>query len=1219
MFHTLIFFFFIFSQVQCLNKNNLIPSLVNKDSEQQLEIGISYFYSIDYNKDKTYIFYIEDDKNYQINIHSIDCNYKIDFLGEILNKINLDTYSLKANKTSNKITIKPLIDIIGGEEKENYAQKKCHISINSINEDKPELNIDNNQDSFFYFKSENYNILNISYEIKQSSKNNFVALFFQLNERSNFSVDIYANNGINQTEPIFKNVYNSTYIFIKPEILENVLNNETNTNLNITIKKIDNNKDINMFFKIIEKETISMLQKNALNYGFMTTGTKYQYFYLEVFKKEEGELMLHDKRFYGLLLAKIVSKGDINYTDLYNSSNYLRQEEQEEEEEEEEEETDDENINIRNILEEEETEDENINILDYNPHSLKLTYSYTDTLNCDEGCYILITYVQSSEEYYLNIGYEFTLLSRSWNYSDYIPQIIDIPFNEYLLGSFEKNSITTHHYYSIQIPEEAEKIIIQIEGNFIDCFIGEGKKKINTMKIEASDKNLNIINNQNVITLNKTQFNFNNNNRISFAFRSKDYFDDIFSFYYFRILYVRNNEIIYFPLDSQFGNLCLPEKNNETNLFYCHFMLSNNYEELSTKFTISSSNQNEYFKIYIMKIYKNGIVDNETKDIFYMYNIETDDIDFIFLTFEFLNSEIKCIVNSLQENIDLYYPQIYSAKIFYTYEIIMTNSFRVNNNYVLKYKYLYTKGKNGGILYFDFYEIQSYFFSSDRNFLGKPFAIDINPNSTDLYLMGFNDWLFVLQLEYNRRGKGIIEIKPEETRSQIMESGVFPLNYYLKLKNENYININVNLRLKYLYDPTLVNNIDIKGYLLDEDTLSRKINGEYILLKNPIQGYYSNKFSLGLLEVNQEKKYNDNYLLIEIINLDTIQINSFFLVELVTKENSEDPYFMPISHYLIETFGDNNNNNSIRNINKYHIFTNQRGTDQVFIEISPEYNDIDLVFTNENNTNPNLNYSIKYEMGLKRYAIYSMDTDNIYFNVVNPKKRKASYMLRYFYSEEKAQLKYYLNVNADKKYIDENEENITLSLTYEPLEIFQNNKPLNTTILINISISGLLYKKKENSQELLNTTTLLYERNPSYEDHAVTIFNISQSYEFTLIFKNIPRKENFVYDLQFQFNAFIDYFFNELYFVFTTEVDLTDIILEEKKSILWYILGPILGIIVVLNITFFVIKYIRLRKANLNLKEDLKSMAYSNDIQKNVLSKQQKTSEKETDYDSTFI
>ena len=84
-----------------------------------------------------------------------------------------------------------------------------------------------------------------------------------------------------------------------------------------------------------------------------------------------------------------------------------------------------------------------------------------------------------STVYYLNIGYEYTILSRSWNYSNYMPEIIDIPFNEYIIGSFEIGTINTHHYYSIHIPKEADKIIIQIEGNYIDGFYEEGRKRIN--------------------------------------------------------------------------------------------------------------------------------------------------------------------------------------------------------------------------------------------------------------------------------------------------------------------------------------------------------------------------------------------------------------------------------------------------------------------------------------------------------------------------------------------------------------------------------------------------------------------------------------------------------------------------------------------------------------------------------------------------------------------
>ena len=191
--------------------------------------------------------------------------------------------------------------------------------------------------------------------------------------------------------------------------------------------------------------------------------------------------MLHNKRFYGELIAKIVSINETNYTCLFNSDEYPKSQ-----------------------------DDNNSYFLNYNQHSLKLTYSYKDTFNCSNGCYILITYFSGdSGKNYLNIGYEFTLLSRSWSHSNYISPILDIPFNEYIIGSFEKGSINNHHYYSIYIPKEAEKIIIQIEGNYIDCFYGEGRKIINTMKTEENDRNLNIISNQNIIILNITKLNLN--------------------------------------------------------------------------------------------------------------------------------------------------------------------------------------------------------------------------------------------------------------------------------------------------------------------------------------------------------------------------------------------------------------------------------------------------------------------------------------------------------------------------------------------------------------------------------------------------------------------------------------------------------------------------------------------------------------------------------------
>ena len=123
------------------------------------------------------------------------------------------------------------------------------------------------------------------------------------------------------------------------------------------------------------------------------------------------------------------------------------------------------------------------------------------------------------------------------------------------------------------------------------------------------------------------------------------------------------------------------------------------------------------------------------------------------------------------------------------------------------------------------------------------------------------------------------------------------------------------------------------------------------------------------------------------------------------------------------------------------------------------------------------------------------------------------------------------------------------------------------------------------------------------------------------MFTNISRKNNYVYDLQLQVNAILqNNIYNEEFLIYTTKVDLTDIKLEEKKDNLWLILGIILGVIGALIIAFFIIKYIRLTKRNVNLQEEMKSMAYSNNIQKNVLIKEKtERAQSDTDYETTFI
>ena len=140
----LIFILLIFSHSNCININNDFRESLDDENTIQIEPGLSETYFIEYQQNTKFSFNIKDNDNLQINIHAINCNFKIDYIGEMLNQKNLDTYSLLINSTNN-ITITPLIDVIDGEYKENYAKKSCPLIINSflVNNNTPNLIINN--------------------------------------------------------------------------------------------------------------------------------------------------------------------------------------------------------------------------------------------------------------------------------------------------------------------------------------------------------------------------------------------------------------------------------------------------------------------------------------------------------------------------------------------------------------------------------------------------------------------------------------------------------------------------------------------------------------------------------------------------------------------------------------------------------------------------------------------------------------------------------------------------------------------------------------------------------------------------------------------------------------------------------------------------------------------------------------------------------------------
>ena len=1188
---------FMLLQTNCFNEYNSdlgIPIYID-GYNGIIEPGLSQTYFIPYQKETNFQFNISTQDILQINIHGINCNFKLEFEGETINKINLDTYSFIINSNNKNITIIPLLDIIDGEYKENYEKKSCPLSINSylINIEEPKLKIENKEESWLYLNHSNYTLLNILYNIKEVSFDSFAALSFKFNKKSNFLITVNYTNNYKHYSLISEEINDSRNIFLNSSFLlfdENIEQSNTGGSLSIIIEN-KASKVINLNFKIIEKDTISFLEKNALNYGFLTSKTIHQYYYTEILQGEEGELMLHNKLLYGELYGKIVDKNEINKKKLYNTSFYPNK-----------------------ILDDD-------NYLKYNLHQLRLNFSYENTLHCSNGCYLLISYEQKiyedNDTTIKNdkslIGYEYTIFLRFWNFTDYISQIIDIPYNEYLINSFVKGSVNTH-YYSITIPDDAIKLIIQIEGNYLDGFYWKGRIKINTDKTIGNISSLNIINPKNLITLDVKDLNYSEN-RISFAFRPKDNHADIYSFYYFRILYITENESMYYPVDSYLGNLCIPESDNNTDKFYCNLILKNNYDELLSKFAITSTTQNEYFLINVTKYFLNGSSSEETAKFTYLYKDIDENIDYCIFKFEFPNNELKFIKSSFFDVIKDVYPQIYTLEMFYMNNYTKTNHFKLVNNYTLKYQFVYGEG---GTVRLSFYRYEAFY--SSRNFKGKPLAFPVGSETDNITCTTRDkDDIYFLELIYKMKNKVIDELKTGETISNFIKAGQFPLYYYIKVKNDSYINYDINLRLNSYDDSLLHNNFSIKGYVVNEETIKRKINGEYIQLNEPIMGYYSDAFKVALLQINQKIEDNKNYILIQILNNDQDNFNSYLLVEIVTKEKNDNIYFLPINQYILETF--DGDNDEIRTENKYYLCSKDKtygkGVDPALIEISSGFSDIVIEF--EKSSNVDYEFDLYYT-GFNKYYVKDGKNDDIYFKVVNPRKRKnANYMMRYYFTGKNAGIIYNLDTTPIIDTIKEDEKYVSISLTFKGFVLKYSVNYLKKNFIY-FYIYGLLFKDDENSDEQLNTTSKLVEREPLFINHTRHNYSFYDPGKWSLIFENIPREKNYVYKLQIKVNSFIEYnIFNEEFLIFTTKINLTHIKPEENKDYTLYIVIPIVGFVVLFLVAFFLIKYIRLQKSNKDLREDLKSMAYSNDIQKNVLIKDKKYSQKDSDYESTFI
>jgi hypothetical protein len=710
---------------------------------------------------------------------------------------------------------------------------------------------------------------------------------------------------------------------------------------------------------------------------------------------------------------------------------------------------------------------------------------------------------------------------------------------------------------------------------------------------------------------------------ISLAFRSRNFFENNFSFYNFRILILKENDpYLLYPLDTNIENICLPEKDKKKeNIYYCYALLSNNFREFNLKFLVSTSNQNDNYNI---SLYKNYIEEENIDkkyyktDIYYYYH----KLNLILFKFEFEDNKPKIILSSYSNDKDLNYPQIYSPKIYRLFNTNKVFNFNLTNrDCLLIFKLIYGRG----IIIFDNYPK----IDINENYLGKQITIPFSEvKNITFQSYKEEDFIFYIKLEYVSQQFEMKEIFYDESMNEILLNTKFPIFYYIKCDGQD--NIDINFRIINIEDINTSTDITINGYMINQTTFKRRLNGEFIELKESIQGQYDKIFKNGILQINETiiNKYINNYkgdngnetMNYALIVIDGGHfISNSLSIEIIAMSRNNDNYLVPVNQYIMGYNASNNINYLIKN------YSIDNYTD-IIIEFSPNYQDIKLNFDKSTNF---LTYQEDIINGIQKYRINTKNKEIILNINKSEGILNGNYLFRYYYLKNKEEFQYKFDISSySKKIMNDKYNKADICLEFNKFEIYFNDALVSNNIPyineneikngIRLKIYGFLYKKENTNNEyneMLNTSAFISSEF-SYKNN--TEISYTTNNKFKICFNNMD-KANYFYDMQIKINIiFNDYFFKEDSLVSTLFINLKDEFAKNgpKNSIfLIFIIIIIIAIIVLLVILFYNFK---LKKKNKKLENKVLSISLSS-LNDNQLFDKDSEKKVDPDYDNAFI
>ena len=923
---------------------------------------------------------------------------------------------------------------------------------------------------------------NIIYNIKLNKKNkgmrfvypntnNNQYIFIQFNkeDKEEISVVILCNKIIINKGII---ISYSRMITLEKNIISGICNPNELCKILIDITSNDDIKDleINFSFNLKTESQTPIYVKKGLMKIDSIPGNSLMFYYTDIGKREEGEVIVNFDRGYGNIYGKLVDKTFIDKKngDWMGFITFPRKNDSD--------------------------------LLDFENDAKKIVYTSKNTEICNNSCFLLITVINPVDSYFkTKILYDISLIFRSINEDLYEDQYIEIMFDKFIVGKlFAAYKKELYHYYNFKIPNDTDKILIEQQNDICDIFVKKG------ISIEGKNKKYSPTGINNIYEISGEKYKKGDYFSLKIGLNvNQNYFKTV---YIFRVR-VPEKEIDLIPVNSDQNTLCKYIDFKKM----CYYVIFNHGNKKKFYIHAYQSNLSSKITLYISKISEKLINDNDIEKIknflpteksknseknlrtdTYIDNI--DPSEYILVGVNSNKLGIITLLSTFQKELNSLNVDSSAYQLIYLEQNDNINlNFPQNDVFMIKFISI----EGSGIIKIKNLKEQFELKSNNDFFvaitsLSDPISIETNYNLGFYVYYEFRGDFNFEEIEFGRSGHFYYS------------DSQFFLTYYCKIP-ETIEDIDIVFTIKNYYineeknETNIINNkfFKIKGMIIEYDQILEKRKQPKITPKNKtIEGEFEPSLNIMKLKFNktfiEKAKKGNNYFYITLEKSENINIEySTILTEYTVFPSKIKENVAPYNQYYFGNLTNENNarakfilkKNSLEDLfMKIEFATNN---DKIQLDIS-ETNFEDGVIKNK------IDFTINEKHG-KKIGILSIkeNINEVYLYVYsksNPGPNQFTF--KYLTSTSKNHF-YEFSFNGDIKCNKIGNEN-KLELTVGKVKFAGNDIIISKLIPVTYYISVIPHKdiKKRNPKiiSLLNENiTKVYKKYTNGENDQISI------------------------------------------------------------------------------------------------------------------------------------